>query len=162
MLKKGILLVSLFLVTIMVHSQDKEYSEEELTKYAMVMVWADLEKDRMTEVYNGWINENEDLQASRFVKIKNASGDSEKLKEMDATEMELAAYEGIISRYDSMTSAFKEIYVGKIKDEIGAGLYNDLNNDLKKQVELKARYDKLFARLRKESAKQDEDGESEE
>ena len=141
-------------------SQDeKEYTDEELTKYATVMVWAEDEKGRMTEVYNSWINDNEDLDAPRFLKLKKANGDSVKLQEIEATDIEVAAYDKILANYDSMTASFKEVYVGKIKEDIGAGLYNTLRADLKSKEELKTRYEAIVEGLKEES---EEDDESEE
>ncbi|MEQ9008965.1 MAG: hypothetical protein RLP12_13840, partial [Ekhidna sp.] len=71
-MKKVLLLICLVAGINMVNAQDEtSFSDEELTKYATVMVWAEVEKERMTEVYNGWINNDEVLEAARFVEIKS-------------------------------------------------------------------------------------------
>lgn len=132
------------------------FTDEELTKYATVMAWAEGEKGRMTDVYNGWIQNTEALEAARFVKIKDADGDSLKLTEIEATDVELQAYELIISNYDSMLASFKEVYVGKIKDDIGAGLYNTLKKALKADQQVKARYEEIYSGLVATKEEEDE------
>ena len=42
---------------------------------------------------------------------------------------------------------FKEVFVGKIKEEITVSLYNDLSKALKKDEELKTRYQTIFDEL---------------
>lgn len=158
-MRKFLLITCLMGILSPVLSQEiRTYSDEELTKYAQVMVWAENEKGRMTEVYNGWINNNENLNAPRFLDIKRAKGDSVKLLEIEASESELTAYNNIQVNYDSMTSSFKEVYIGKIKEDIGAGLYNALKAELKKNEEVKNRYEAVVAGLKEESGV----GESEE
>ncbi|WP_144017357.1 hypothetical protein [Ekhidna lutea] len=137
------------------------FSDEELTKYATVMVWAEKQKEVMTETYNGWINNDQTLEAARFVKIKSAGGDSLKLQKFEVTDEELVAFEQIQTSYDSMTSSFKEVYIGKIKGDIGAGLYNSLKKELKSNDEIKTRYQAIYEGLKNESATEEEE-ESEE
>lgn len=159
-MKKVLLMMCLFAGFGMVSAQDEaSFTDEDLTKYATVMVWAKVEKGNMTEVYNSWINSNETLEAARFVKIKNAKGDSVQLQEIEVTNDELAAFEQIQVGYDSMTASFKEIYVGKIKSDIGAGLYNQLKKALKSDDDVKARYTAIYDGLLEEQTS--EEGESE-
>ena len=156
-MKKLVLITLLSGLTMTLKAQEaRTYSDEELTKYASVMVWAEEEKERMTGVYNNWINNNDDLNAPRFLDIKKAKGDSVKLLEIEATELELSAYSKILTDYDSMTTAFKAVYVGKIKEDIGAGLYNTLKKDLKSDDEVKGRYEAIVSALKEEA----ESGES--
>lgn len=144
------------------NAQDEAtFSEEDLTKYATVMAWAEMEKGRMTEVYNGWINNDETLEATRFVEIKSTKGDSLKLQEIAVTADEMVAYEKIQVNYDSMTASFKEVYIGKIKEDIGAGLYNSLKKALKADADVKARYKVVYDAIVEES-KASSDDETEE
>ena len=148
MYKNVLLVVSLSVFSGSVLAQgDKEYSDEELKTYASVMKWAKDEKSSMTSIYNGWINGNEDLEAARFVKIKSAKGDSVKLRELEVTSEELLEFTSIIDRYDSMVASFKVSYTTKIKDDIGASLYNSLRKDMKKDETLKARYEEVLGKL---------------
>ncbi|WP_425391945.1 hypothetical protein [Ekhidna sp.] len=161
-MKKILLLMCLVAGMGLAKAQDEvSFSDEELTQYATVMVWAENEKERMTEVYNGWINNDETLAAARFVEIKSAKGDSVKLQEIEVTSDELMAFEQIQVNYDSMTASFKEVYIGKIKEDIGAGLYNNLKKALKSDAEVKAQYQVIYDGLMEASAPK-EDDESEE
>lgn len=137
----------------------REYTDEELTTYATVMAWADDQKGNMTDTYNGWINNDELLEAARFVKIRNAKGDSLKLQAIEASNDEVLAFEKIQVSYDSMIASFTEVYKGKIKEEIGAGLYNSLRKDLKKDEELKVRYTAIFEQLKSAAVTEESDTE---
>ena len=137
--------------------EEASFTDEELTSYATVMVWAEVEKERMTETYNDWINNDETLEAARFVKIKSAKGDSVKLQEFKVTDVELMAFEQIQVNYDSMTSSFKEVYIGKIKEDIGAGLYNSLKKEMKSNADVKSRYQTIYDGLLEETTSDEED-----
>lgn len=124
-----------------VYAQEGEtFSDEELTKYATVMVWAKEEQGAMTEDLTGRIKGDDILAASRYNDLKESYGDDAKLKEVAATPEEIAAYEEILAYEDSIKSSFKDTYVGKIKSDISVGLYNDLKKALKSDADLKARY----------------------
>ena len=161
-MKKVLLLMCLVAGMGLAKAQDEvSFTDEELTTYATVMVWAENEKERMTETYNGWINNDETLEAARFVKIKSANGDSVKLQEIEVTDEELVAFEQIQVNYDSMTASFKEVYVGKIKEDIGAALYNRLRKAMRSDADLKARYQAVYDGLMEDQSAEAED-ESEE
>ena len=128
------------------HSQElKSYSDEELTKFANIVLWAEGQKNEMTTQYNIWIKEM--IGVPRFLKLKEAVGDSLSLVEIKASEEELFLFDQIILRYDSMTSQFKGVYEQKIRTEVGVDLYNSLNQDAKTNGMVKARYEKLLGEL---------------
>ncbi|MEQ9468213.1 MAG: hypothetical protein RLN88_12420 [Ekhidna sp.] len=157
-MKKVVLMMFLLAGYGVASAQDEiSYSYEELAKYATVMVWAELEKGRMTDIYNEWINNDETLAAARFVEIKNAGVDSIKLEEMKVADDEMVAFEMIQTNYDSMTSSFKEVYIEKIKSDIGAGLYNSLKKELRSDSEVKGRYKAIYDGLLKEQSAEDGD-----
>ncbi|WP_420315771.1 hypothetical protein [Ekhidna sp.] len=161
-MKKILFLMFLVVGIGTISAQDEvEFSEEDYTKYATVMLWAEMEKERMTGVYNDWINNDEALAAARFVEIKSAKGDSVKLQEIEVTTEELTAFETIQVNYDSMTASFKEVYIGKIKEDIGAGLYNKLKKALKADANIKTQYKAVYDALKEESAATEEDEETE-
>lgn len=157
-MKKFVLITTIFAVYNTVTAQENKFSDEELKNYASVMVWAEAEKGRMTDLYNGWINNNQNLDPARFVEIKNTYGDSLKMETLYASEVELEAFALIQSNYDSMTNAFKEVYISKIKEDIGAGLYNSMKKALKADTDLKIRYSDLYDTLLMESRLVDKEG----
>ena len=119
------------------------------------MKWAEKEKAKMTEIYNGWINSNEAINTPRFLKIKNAADDSLKLSALEVVSKEMDAFNQIINDYDSIISLFADVFKKKIKEEVSARLYNDLRRDLKSDNDLKARYETVLNGLKK-----DEEGSS--
>ena len=153
---KKLSLIALFLLSMVVVKAQDEYTDEELTKYATVMVWAEDEKVVMTDTYNDWINNNEVLDAKVFLDIKNTKGDSVKIADLGVSTEELVAFEMIQAKYDSMTASFKEVYIGKIKNDIGAGLYNKLKKSLKADDDVKGRYDAIYEGLKSEESIEDD------
>lgn len=129
--------------------EEAPLTDEEITRYANLMLFADAEKEAMKERYNEWIQSNETLEAQRFVDIKAAEGDEAKLAELAVTEEEMAAFTAIQERYDNMVAAFKEEYTAMIKDDeqVGVSLYNRMRKELKGDEELEARYDAIYAEL---------------
>ncbi|NQZ77613.1 MAG: hypothetical protein HRT61_16145, partial [Ekhidna sp.] len=123
--------------------EEVSYSNEDLQKYAKVMIWAEYEKERMTKLYNGWIDNDDNMKSARFVEIRDAKGDSVKMGALAVSQSELSAFALIQNNYDSMTASFRELYIGKIKEEIGASLYNSLNKSLKSEEDLRQRYSRI-------------------
>ena len=159
-MKNVFLLISFTLIFKIVYAQEEvSFSDEELTRYASVMAWAEEERSRMTGIYNGWIKNDENLAATRFVKIRRAKGDSIKLRELEVTDVESTAFYEIQTKYDSMISSFTETYKGKIKEQIGNALYNSVKKNLKKSSELKTRYAGILERVKSEAKKEDESDE---
>jgi len=154
------LLILLLLSAVHVQAQDEApLTDDELTKYASVMLFADTEKAKMGTVYNERIKGEELMNGGRrFKEIKDAKGDDAKLQELNVTEEELAVFNSIQEEYEAMVATFKEAYTAKIKDKevLGAGLYNRIRKELKTDADLKARYDAIFEQLKANSAEGEE------
>ncbi len=160
-LKTTGLLILLLLSAISVKAQDEApLTDEELGKYAAVMLFADTEKARMGQVYNERIKGEELMNGGRrFKEIKDAKGDDAKLQELSVTEDELAVFNSIQEEYDAMVATFKEAYTAKIKDKevLGAGLYNRIRKALKADAELKTRYEAIYETVKAEATEGEED-----
>lgn len=142
-----ICLMSLVVWSLQAQEEDKtEFTDDELISYATVMVWVEGEKVKMQDAYNSWIQENDSIEASKFSEMLKASR-SGSLEEVEATEDELTAFNNIQGKNDQQQADFKEVFVGKIKEEITVSLYNDLSKALKKDEELKTRYQTVFDEL---------------
>lgn len=151
-MKKAFLVIWIMGIASVLNAQGESViSDEDLSKYAQVMVWAELEKNKITEIYNDWINKDENLTAILFVKIKAAKGDSAKLSEIAVSQEELQSFNQIEASYDSLTSAFKNAYVGRIKEDVGAGVYNRVKKSLGLDAAVKARYQLIFNKFMNES-----------
>mgnify|MGYP007004567449 CR=1 FL=1 len=149
-MKKGLLMILMLVGIFAVKAQEEEsFTDEDLTKYATVMVWAETEKDNLGKLVSDsvsiWI-EGTDLETSKYIEISKADKKGE-LETVEASEGELAVYKEVQTKIDNKTSTFKEVYVTKIKEDIGAGLYNKLKKALKADDEVKVRYDAIYAEL---------------
>ncbi len=154
------LMLTAFCVT-GVQGQDEEpLTDEELKKYALVMDFADQEKEKLKEAYNASIQDNELMDGGRrFKEIQGADGDEAKLQEIGATPEEIEAYNQIEEANKERIEAFKEAYTEKIKDneQLGAGLYNRITKELKSDAELKARYEGILEGIKSERAEGEEE-----
>ena len=125
---------------------------EELTKYAVVMDYADQEKERLKNDYNNMIQAEELMDGGRrFKELKAVASDSVKLAET-ATPEELEVFTKIETANNENISAFKEAYTGKIKDkeQLGAGLYNRITKALRADADLKERYTAILETVKSE------------
>ncbi|WP_339814632.1 hypothetical protein [uncultured Imperialibacter sp.] len=150
--KAKFILMLAFLASLSLQSsfaQDAEaVTDEELTQYATVMNKIDSMKEDLQVRYNEVIKNNELMdEGRRFLELKKAWGDDAKLAEINATDEEKAAYQGILDEYDNMVAEFKEVYPNLIKDDLGAALYNKVRNAMKSDAELKTKYDELLASM---------------
>lgn len=138
-------------------AQDDEITDEELKQYAMVMDSIDAMKQNIQDELNEMIQSEEAMQGGRrYLEIQKAAGDPDKLAEIEVTEEEQMVYDNIQTKYDEMTSEFKETYTNLIKDELGGTLYNKISTALQKDEEVKKRYEEITAE--KEDAESVEDG----
>ena len=137
-------------------AQDEEpITDEELTKYAMVMDFADQEKERLKTSYNEMIQAEELMTGGkRFKELKSAGEDEAKLAEIEATPEEIEVFNKIETANNENIAAFKEAYTTKIKDkeQLGAGLYNKITKALKADEELKGRYTAILETIKSERA----------
>lgn len=147
-----------------VKAQEETFTDEDLTKYATVMVWAEEEKANLGSVVSDsvsiWI-EDTPLETGKYIELSNADKNDE-LASVEASEEELAVYNDVQQRIEDKKANFKEVYVSKIKDEIGAGLYNNLRKALKTDEELKLRYDEVYASIESSRSETSGDSDSEE
>jgi hypothetical protein len=156
----GMLVGAMVLFTINTQAQDEEpLTDEELTKYAVVMDFADLEKEKLKTDYNSMIQEEELMDGGRrFKELKAAGGDEAKHAEIEATPEEIEAFNKIEAANNENIAAFKEAYTTKIKDkeQLGAGLYNRITKALKTDEELKTRYTAILETAKSERAAAEE------
>jgi hypothetical protein len=149
MMMKKQLLIGTFLMAgiITAMAQDEpSFTDEDLTKYASVMVWAEQEKNTMSDSVNIWVKSNEKLSTSTYNELSRASKDAG-TDDVEATEEEKAVFNQIQQNIETQKESFKETYVGKIKNDIGAGLYNNLRKKLRTDKELTTRYDSIYQSL---------------
>lgn len=118
-------------------------TDEELTKYATVMNWANMQKTQMGKDLSAAVKADESLSGTAFNKIRKAfkGGD---VNSSDATQAEVDAFMVIQNNTDNRTAEFKVVYVEKIGSDIGNGLYNRIKKALKTDDDVKARYQAIY------------------
>ncbi|MEP4533958.1 MAG: hypothetical protein ABJ004_12795 [Cyclobacteriaceae bacterium] len=125
---------------------DVTFTDEELTTYATVMVWAEQEKKNLGSLVSDsvaiWI-EDTPLTSGKYMDLSRADKKGD-LESVEASEEELTVFNEVQTKIDDKKAAFKETYVGKIKEDIGAGLYNKLKKALKNDADLKERYNAVY------------------
>ncbi len=143
-MKNLILVGVLTLMAFCAKAQDEAtFSDEELGVYASVMVWAELEKVKMGDSVEVWVKSNDMLSASMYNDLSKADK-AGNIESVSASADELAVYNQIKTDIEAQKESFKEVYIGKIKEEIGAGLYNSLKKALRSDEELKTRYEVIY------------------
>lgn len=152
---KKVFLLTLLITTIfsLKAQEDEPYTDEELTKFATVMVWADQEKDKLSSTVSDsveiWLSE-EVLSNAKYNDLSRADKKGT-IEEVEATAEEFAAYKEIRQRIENKTTAFTDRYKARILDEIGGRLYNRLNKDLKSDQEVQQRYEEIYSSLMEDS-----------
>ncbi len=154
---KKILVGTVFLIGLFTAKAQEEttYSDEELFKYATVMVWAEAEKGKMADSVEVWVKSNDKLSASAYNELSRASKNGT-VDEVDLSDEEKAVFVDIQNKIEEQKEVFKEIYVGKIKNDIGAGLYNGLKKAMRSDTDLKERYQEIYDGLLSEENGGDE------
>lgn len=90
-----------------VFAQDEEgFTDEDLTKYATVMVWADLETQRMGDSVEYWVKNNEKLSASAYNELSKASKAGD-ISTAEATEEEVAVFSEIQQKIEDQKAGYK-------------------------------------------------------
>lgn len=147
------LMVVMVLGVLDANAQDEEpLTDEDLTKYALVMDYADQQKERLKDDYNNMIQAEELMDGGRrFKELKEVADDSVKLAET-ATPEELEVFTKIENANNENIEAFKQAYTDKIKDkeQLGAGLYNQITKALRSDAELKTRYTTILETVKSE------------
>lgn len=139
--------------------ETEEITDEELKKYAAmedsVTAFYVMKNEEVIEM----IKNHEVITPGRYNDIKAAWGDDGKLTELEVTDEEKTAYEGILGAMASVRDEVTELKISLIKDEdvLGVPIYNKINKAYKEDPEIKEKVDKLIAEM-KEEREGDEDG----
>ena len=144
-------------------AEENTFTDEELTSYATVMKWAKSEQKSLSSLVKDsvkiWLDGSE-LTASLYNEMSKSKKKGT-LAEVEANEAQVAKFEEISSKIDTKKAAFTDTYKTKIKEDIGAGLYNRLKKALKADAALKERYEAVLQGLPDESDDEEAENASE-
>ncbi|MFT5569860.1 MAG: hypothetical protein ACI8QD_000216 [Cyclobacteriaceae bacterium] len=154
-------LLAIVISPLFARAQDAEttFSDEELTKYAAVMKWAEVESSALSSVVRDSVSvwlDGSSLSASQY-NILNKASKKGTISEVESTEEELSTFSEIKAKIDERTLSFTDTYKSKIKEDIGAGLYNSLRKAMKADEAVKSRYEVILASLTEEPTIDSED-----
>ena len=128
------------------------FTDEELTKYALVMKWAEIETAALSQKVADLVNNNESLSASAYNTLSRAQKAGEDLRSTDIEEAEIVEFEKVAATTETLKEEFSATYKEKILSDIGASLYNSLKRALKSDADVSNRYESILASLNEESA----------
>ena len=132
--------------------ETEEITDEELRKYAVmedsVTAFYVMKNEEVIEM----IKNHEVITPGRYNDIKDAWGDEGKLAELEVTDEEKTAYEGILDAMAAVKDEVTELKINLIKDEdvLGVPIYNKINKAYKEDPEIKEKVDQLIAELKEE------------
>ena len=127
-------------------------TDEELQKYAVAMDSIEELKANLIETISEMVKNNEKVTAARYNDLSRFIDDETKLKELNATEEEVAAIKEIIAKKDEESAKINSTFQSLAKDYVGAAVYNKVRKALAADAELKSKYDALLAELAKDNS----------
>lgn len=150
---KFLFCLALFLCTfsILAQESDTPISDEELTKYAVVMDSIDNLKKDLLESISGLVKNNDKISAARYNELSKIVNDETKLTEAKATTEEITALKEILTKKDEGTAKIQETFQSLAKEYVGATIYNKVKKALSTDSSVKARYETILAEIGKSS-----------
>jgi predicted secreted Zn-dependent protease len=149
----GLLIILIIGYSSSVSGQDLSptISDEELKQYAIVMDSINDLTEQLTNRLTALIKNNPKITETRYNQLVQLGNDQEKLKDAKATPEELVALQEINLKRTEESIKLSEAlkYLTTIK--LSPATYSTIRNAVKSDPEVKARYDKILADLKKKS-----------
>lgn len=128
--------------------ETEEVTDEELTKYALVMTKLDSLGEQVKATFNEMVKSHELMDGGRnYMTLDAAKGDSVKIAESGLGPDVLAAYDELKDAYDSLQNSYKEEYTRMVKEDLGVSTYNEVRKGLKDDPEVKERYSAIVKEI---------------
>lgn len=151
-MRNYIMFFALFFVVQTIQAQDSttaqtEISDEELEKYAVTMDSVEDMKASLLEDIAEMVKANEKMTNARYNDLSKIIDDEAALKEAKATPEEIAFMKEVATKKDEGTKKIQETFQSMAKEYVGASSYNKIKDALKKNPELKKRYETQLDKL---------------
>lgn len=140
----------LFGVIFPIQAQSVTVTDEELQRYVIVMDSINELTEQLKSTISELVKNNAGITPARYNELSRLNGDSVKLKEAKATPAELKALKEITDRRNEETQKLQEAFKKLTTEYVGAATYNKIRNALRSDNELKARYDAMMEKRRKQ------------
>lgn len=130
----------------------EEITDEELTRYAVMMDSIDVLKGNVEETIKEMVASTEEITGTRYNELYKYSRNTDKLAELEANEAEVEFLNSIDFVKDSMTLELKKVYSSLAKDYVGDGgrTFNKISKALKSDEDVKQRYDAILLGITEE------------
>ncbi|ELR72559.1 hypothetical protein C900_01233 [Fulvivirga imtechensis AK7] len=128
----------------------EEISDEDLRRYALMMEVVDAMKAEISGLTNEMIRNQEGIDGRRYMELAKANGNAAKLEEMGAKDYEKKFMEVITAMQDERKEAISEvvqILATKMLPD-GGKTYKAIKSGLNSDQALKARYEKIEAKMK--------------
>ncbi len=137
-------------------AQDEDaITDDDLKRYAVAMDSIEHMKTRLIETITDMVKGNEEVTAARYNDLSKLIDDEAKLKELEATEVEIEFVKAVAAKKEEETAKINEAFQSLAIDYIGAKTYNAVKKALSEDSEMKAKYETMLASLSKvETAKE--------
>jgi hypothetical protein len=139
---KIVFFVLMVALTGVLKAQEVEITDEELTRYAVVMDSIDVMKSNVKEVLSEMVASNEEITGTRYNELSKVIDNAEKLADVSATESEIAFVISVKEKGDELTkeinAAFQSLAINYIGD--GGRVYKKVKSALKTDESVKERY----------------------
>ncbi len=143
------LLFALSMIGTAARAQDDTISDDDLKKYAVAMDSIEHMKSALIETITEMVKGNEEVSAARYNELSKLIDDEAKLKEAEATEVEIEFVKAVAAKKEEETAKINETFQSLAINYIGAKTYNAIKKALKDDEAIKAKYKVLTEELAK-------------
>jgi predicted nuclease with TOPRIM domain len=126
-------------------------TDDQLKQYALVMDSINYLTEQLKNKLTALIKNNPKITEARYNQLAQLGNDQEKLKEAKTTPDELAALQEINQKRNEESIKLSEALKYLTTVKLDPTTYNTIRNAVKSDPEVKARYDKILADLKKKS-----------
>ena len=139
---------------------EDEITDEQLERYAIAMDSVDRMKQSIIDVMTQMVEENEEITGGRFNELSKIIEDSVKLAEAEATQEEIDFVLSVKEKKDQMTADINTTFKSLAIDYIGDGgrTYKKIRSELRKNMDLIQRYEKLREELKEKAENENPEG----
>lgn len=142
MMIKLTLFLILFTIPLSLHAQQPDsVTNEELTKYVVMMDSVETLKKQLTELSSKIVNGNSKISAQRYGQLVSAIDNAEKLKEIKATPDEIAYVKKGVAQRNEQTLKFQNGFSSLMNEYVGFHTFNKVRKAIANDPKVKARYD---------------------
>jgi hypothetical protein len=128
-------------------TDDANVTDDDLKKYAIVMDSVENMKQALLTKISTKIKSNGKMKISRYNQLSKAIDDEAKLKELKATQEEVAFVKEVGTLKTEGAAKISETVESLANDFVGAAKYNKIKGSLEVDTNLRTRYEKIVSEM---------------